>query len=80
VRVFLASQREFRKVNEIINTVKKADGQNAHLFDVLDRCKISLDWWKSHKEWILYRFPQLTFKKLEGEKYLIYTKLENTNE
>lgn len=68
----MASQREFRKVNEIINMVKKADGQNAHLFDVLDRCHISLDWWKFHKEWILHRFPEITFKKLDGEKYLIY--------
>jgi len=69
----LASQREFRKVNEIINTVKQADGQEARLFDVLDICNISLDWWKSHKEWILYRFPQITFKKFEGEKHLYYT-------
>lgn len=76
---FMASQKEFRKVNEIINSVKHADGQNAHLFDVLDKCKISLDWWKSHKEWIFHRFPQISLKKIEGEKYLIYNP-EITNE
>jgi hypothetical protein len=69
----LASQQEFRKANEILNTVKRADGQNALLFDILDVCKISLDWWKRHKEWMFYRYPQLTFQKIEGKKYLIYT-------
>lgn len=68
----MASVKEFRKVNEIINAVKYADGQNAHLFDVLDKCGISLDWWKSHKEWIFHRFSQISLKKIEGEKYLIY--------
>jgi len=73
----MASQQEFRKVNEIINMVKRADGQNAHLYDVLDRCHISLSWWKDHKEWILHRFPQLTFKKIEGQKHLIFTEEVN---
>lgn len=70
----MASQQEFRKVNEIINEVKRADGQNAHIYDVLDKCHISLSWWKDHKKWIMHRFPQLSFKKLDGEWYLIYNK------
>lgn len=68
----MASQKEFRKVNEIINTVKRADGQNAHLYDVLDVCHISLSWWKDHKEWIFHRFPQITLQEIEGDKMIIY--------
>lgn len=74
----MASVKEFRKVNEIINRVKDTDGQNAHLFDVLDMCKISLEWWKLHKKWIFYRFPQLTFQKIDGDPYLVYTKPEES--
>ena len=72
----MASIQEFKRVNEIINTLKKADGQNAHLFDVLDKTSTSLSWWKDHKKWIFHRFPQLTLNKLEGEPHLIYTKPE----
>lgn len=72
----MASQQEFRKVNEIINTVKRADGQNANTFDVLDVCKISLDWWRRHKRWVFHRFPQLTTQKIEGDDYLVYTEPE----
>ena len=70
----MASVQEFRRVNEIINTLKKADGQNAHLFDVLDKTSTSLSWWKDHKKWIFHRFPQLSLNKLESEPHLIYTK------
>ena len=72
----MASQKEFRKVNEIINTVKRADGENANIFDVLDVCKISLDWWRRHKKWILHRFPQISTQKIDGDEYLVYTKPE----
>lgn len=69
----MASQKEFRKVNEIINTTKYADGKRINLFDVLDVCKISLSWWKDHKKWVLYRFPHITIEEVEGSKYLVYT-------
>ncbi len=68
----MASQQEFRKVNEIINEVKRANGQNANVYDVLDKCRISLSWWKDHKKWIAHRFPQLTLRKMDGDWYLIY--------
>lgn len=72
----MASSKEFRKVDEIIRTVKKADGQNANIFDVLDRCKISLSWWKDHKKWIFHRYPELTMDNIEGDNYLVYTEPE----
>ena len=68
----MASQQEFRRANEIINTVKRADGQNAHLFDVLDMTHTSQWWWKDHKKWLFYRFPMLTLQKMEGDEYLVY--------
>lgn len=73
----MASVQEFRRVNEIINAVKNADGQNAHLFDVLDKTSTSLSWWKDHKKWVFHRFKQISLKKIEGENYLIYTKPED---
>lgn len=73
----MASQQEFRKVNEIINIVKQADGQNANVFDVLDRCHISLWWWKDHKKWILHRFPQLSLQKIEGMDFIFYNEVKN---
>jgi len=72
----MASQKEFRKVNEIINTVKHADGKRMHLFDVLDLCKISLSWWKDHKKWIFHRYNYITLEEVESEKYLVYTEQE----
>ena len=72
----MASVQEFRRVNEIINAVKRADGENAHLFDVLDKTSTSLSWWKDHKKWIFHRFKQITFKNMDGEPYLVYTKPE----
>ena len=74
----MASQQEFRKVNEIINTVKRADGQNANIFDVLDVCKISLDWWRRHKKWIFHRYPYLTQQKIDGDVFLVYTNPEKS--
>ena len=74
---FMASQMEFRKANEIINTVKRADGGNAHLFDVLDQCSISLSWWKDHKKWFFHRHITMSFMKIEGEPHLVYTKPED---
>ena len=73
----MASQSEFRKANEIINTVKRADGSNAHIFDVLDICHISLSWWKDHKKWFFHRNSTMSQVKLEGQTYLVYTKPEN---
>ncbi len=73
----MASQMEFRKANEIINTVKSADGSNAHIFDVLDKCHISLSWWKDHKKWFFHRHTVMSLMKLEGQTYLVYTKTED---
>lgn len=73
----MASQSEFRKANEIINTVKRADGSNAHVFDVLDKCHISLSWWKDHKKWFFHRHTTMRQMKLEGQTYLVYTKPED---
>lgn len=75
----MASQQEFRRANEIINSVKRADGQNANLFDVLDKTHTSQWWWKDHKKWMFHRFPQLTLQKIEGDDYLIYSDINNNN-
>jgi len=56
---------------------EQAGGQNAHLFDVLDKTSTSLSWWKDHKKWIFHRFPQITLQKIEDEPHLIYTKPED---
>ena len=72
----MASQQEFRRANEIINRVKRADGENAHLFDVLDITHTSQWWWKDHKKWFFYRHPFMTLQKIEGQEYLVYTKPE----
>jgi len=71
----MASRQEFRKVDTVIGTVKRM-GNEANIFDVLDEAHLSLSWWKDHKEWILYRFPQLTLVKMEGQKYLVYKEPE----
>lgn len=68
----MASRAEFQKANGLLNTTKGADGGRIAVFDVLDLCKISLDWWRHHKAWILHRYPQLTISKMEGLEYLIY--------
>ena len=73
----MASQNEFRRANEIINTVKKADGQNANLFDVLDRTHTSQWWWKDHKKWFFHRYPQMSIQSIEGQDYLVYSKEVN---
>lgn len=70
----MASQQEFRRANSIINTVKRADGENANLFDVLDVTHTSQWWWKDHKKWFFYRFPNITMQKIEGNDYLVFTK------
>ena len=79
-RESMASSQEFRRANSIINTVKLADGQNANLFDVLDKTHTSQWWWKDHKKWFFYRYPQMSLQKIEGQEYLIYTKPEDNNE
>lgn len=68
----MASLQEFRRANEIISTVKRADGQNAHLFDVLDITHTSQWWWKDHKKWFFYRHPFMAMQKIEGQDYLVY--------
>jgi len=73
----MASPSEFKKASEIISTVKRADGSNAHIYDVLDKCHISLSWWKDHKKWFFYRHTMISQIKLEGETYLVYTKPED---
>lgn len=73
-RESMASQQEFRRANSIINTVKRADGENANLFDVLDVTHTSQWWWKDHKKWFFYRFPNITMQKIEGNDYLVFTK------
>ncbi len=70
----MASQQEFRRANSIINTVKRADGENANLFDVLDVTHTSQWWWKDHKKWFFYRFPNITMQRIEGDDYLVFTK------
>jgi len=69
----MASIPEFRRANEIISTVKRADGQNAHIFDVLDVTHTSQWWWKDHKKWFFHRHPFMSLQKIEGEDYLIYS-------
>ena len=75
----MASVQEFRRADSIINTVKRADGQNAHIFDVLDITHTSQWWWKDHKKWFFHRFPQMTLVKMEGEDYLVYSKEINND-
>ena len=71
----MASRQEFRRVDNIISTVKRM-GNEANIFDVLDETKTSLSWWKDHKAWIFHRFPQLSLVKMEGNKYLVYKEEE----
>jgi len=46
---------------------------------VLDRSHTSQWWWKDHKKWLFYRFPQLTLQKMDGHEYLIYSDINNNN-
>jgi len=78
-RESLASVQEFRRANEIINMVKRADGQNLHIFDVLDATHTSQWWWKDHKKWFFHRHFFMEMQKIEGEDYLCYIKDNNNN-
>ena len=79
-RESMASRGEFRRANEIIRIVKRADGQNAHIFDVLDITNTSQWWWKDHKKWFFHRHPFMSIIKFEGEPHLVYTEPEKLPE
>jgi len=66
----LPTKNDEIRANKIILTIQESEGKIS-LFDVLDKLKIPIYWWRTHKLWFFNRFAYVTTDEIDGLLYLV---------